>query len=146
MYRKRNVQNWKRRWVLLPDISNCTKRRCTQIKPQLKVKIDDIFGLSVCLYPIKRQNGWTDQNQILCGASHNPRKGIWMLRINYKYVSQKNFIFVKFWKSIKKIWLNPGIIFRIAFIVQRERCSQTKPLLKVWLEDIYLLVWSALKA
>jgi len=82
----------------------CTKRRYSQIKPQLKVKKEDgskaalkpsIFipclsvCLIVCLFVVsnKRQNGWTDQAHILRGTSHDPREGLWMIKIS-KVVSK----------------------------------------------------------
>ena len=35
------------------------------------------FRLSVCFFVSnKRQNGWTDQPQILCGTSRGPREGL----------------------------------------------------------------------
>ena len=48
------------------------------------------FGLSVCLFVClfvgmfvsnKRQDGWTDQAHIFCGTSHDPREGLWMIKI-----------------------------------------------------------------
>ena len=46
------------------------------------------FGLSVCLSVClfvclcnKRQNGWTDQAQILCRTSRDHREGLWMIKI-----------------------------------------------------------------
>ena len=32
----------------------------------------------------KRENGWTNQAQILCGTSYDLREGLWMLRITEK--------------------------------------------------------------
>ena len=41
------------------------------------------LGVSVeCLFVSnKRQNVWTDRAQILCGTLHEPRKGLWMIKI-----------------------------------------------------------------
>ncbi len=41
------------------------------------------FSLSVCLLFVsnKRQNGWTDQAQILYGTSRGPREGLWPIRL-----------------------------------------------------------------
>ena len=55
--------------------------------------------LSVCLFESnKRQNGYTDWTQILCGTSHDPREGLWMIKIK-KIYTQHNSIFSKFKKS-----------------------------------------------
>jgi len=63
------------------------------------------FGLSVCLSGClfvsnKRQNGWTDQAQILCGTSRVPREGLWMIKISNIWLHQ-NSIFIKFLKILK---------------------------------------------
>ena len=48
----------------------------------------------VCVFVSKkRQNGWTDQAQILCGNSRDPREGF----MNYQNIWNLAF-FVKFWK------------------------------------------------
>jgi len=62
----------------------------------LLVCLSFIYTLLVCLSAClflsnKRQNGWTDWAQILCGTSRDPRKGLLMIRQNY--------IFIKVWKS-----------------------------------------------
>ena len=39
--------------------------------------------LSVCPFVSnKRQNGWTDRAQILCGTSHDPREGFWIIEFS----------------------------------------------------------------
>jgi len=38
------------------------------------------ISLNIC------QNGWTDQAQILCWASHDPREGLWILRITQSFL------------------------------------------------------------
>ena len=39
--------------------------------------------LFVCLFVSnKRQNGWTDRAQFFCGTSHDPRKGLWMIKFS----------------------------------------------------------------
>ena len=66
------------------------------------------FGLSVCLFVSnKRQNGWTDWAQILCGISRDPREGLWMIKFS-KICLHQNSIFenfeiprIFFWKSAK---------------------------------------------
>jgi len=56
--------------------------------------------LSVCLVVSnKRQNGWTDQTQILCGTSRGSREGLCPIRLqicNLKIFYLKSFNFVKF--------------------------------------------------
>ena len=52
-----------------------------------------IFCLSVLVFLAmfvsnKRQNGWTDRAQILCGTSHDPREGLWRIKIS-KLASNK---------------------------------------------------------
>ena len=47
-----------------------------------------IYTLLVCLFVClivsnKRQNGWTDWTQILCGTSHNPREGFLFVIVLY---------------------------------------------------------------
>ena len=66
-----------------------------------------ILCLSVCLYvSYKRQNGWIDRAQILCGTSHDPREGLRMLRVT-KSCIPKLLIFVKSEKMREKIFENP---------------------------------------
>ena len=48
----------------------------------------------------KRQNGWTERTQILCGTSRGPREGLWMIKISKLYLHQ-NWIFIKFLKILK---------------------------------------------
>jgi len=46
-----------------------------------------ILYVSVCPFVNnKRENGWTDQAQILCGTSYDLREGLWMLRNTEKKV------------------------------------------------------------
>ena len=60
-----------------------------------------ILCLSVCLFVSnKRQHGWTDQALILCGTLHDPREGLWMIKIS-KISLQQQLIFIKFWKTTK---------------------------------------------
>ena len=63
-----------------------------------------IYTLRVCPFFVvvsnKRQNGWTDRAQILCGTSHDHREGLWMIKIS-KICLQQNSIFIRFWKSTK---------------------------------------------
>ena len=49
----------------------------------------------------KRQNGWTDRAQILCGTLRDPTEGLWMIKIS-KICVEKFIILVKFWKCAKK--------------------------------------------
>ena len=68
--------------------------------------------LSVCLFVClfasnKRQNGWTDQAQIFCVISRDPREGLWMIKFS-KICLHQNSIFenfenprIFFWKSAK---------------------------------------------
>ena len=44
----------------------------------------------------KRQNGWTDQAQILCGTSRDQRQGLWMIKLK-KITSNK----IRFLKILK---------------------------------------------
>jgi len=44
--------------------------------------------MSVCLFVSnKRQNGWTDQTQILFGTSRDPREGLWIIKTSKICVS-----------------------------------------------------------
>ena len=38
---------------------------------------------------------WINRAQILCGSSHHPREGLWMIKIS-KISLQQNSIFIKF--------------------------------------------------
>ena len=60
--------------------------------------------LVVCLFVSNtrlRLNGWTYWAQILCGTSHDPREGLWVLRIKQN-VSSKMLDFCKILKVHKK--------------------------------------------
>ena len=64
-----------------------------------------ILCLSVCLFVSnKHQHGWTDQAHILCGTLHDPREGLWMIKIS-KISLQQSSIFIKFKKSTKFLLL-----------------------------------------
>ena len=42
----------------------------------------NLAWVGVCLFVSnKRQNGWSDLAQILCGTSHDPREGLRMIKI-----------------------------------------------------------------
>ena len=71
---REHVHNWNRRYIL-----------CC------------LFWVFVCLFlSNKRQNGWTDLAQILCGTSRDPREGLLMIKI-----CVKKFFSAKFWKCVK---------------------------------------------
>ena len=58
------------------------------------------YTLLVCLgvrffVSNKRQNGFTDRAQTLCGTSHDPREGLWMIK-TLKISAQQNSIFINF--------------------------------------------------
>jgi len=63
--------------------------------------------VSVCLFESNKcQNGWTHRIKNLCGISHDPREGLWIIKI-LKISPQQNSILIKFWKSTTffyKIW------------------------------------------
>ena len=46
---------------------------------------------STYLVSNKRQNGLTNRAQILCGTSHDPRKGLWNIKIEKKMINIWNF-------------------------------------------------------
>ena len=90
---------------------------------------------SVCLFASnKRQNGWTDRVQILCGTSRDPREGLWIIKILIICVS-KFYIFVKFWRCAKKILWNAQNFFVFVLYCTKRRCLQIKPQLKVEIEN-----------
>ena len=95
-----------RNWVFVTN-SNCLVPIC----------------LSVCLFVSnKRQNGWTDPAQIICGTSRDPREGLWMIKISNICLHQ-NSNFVKFLKILKihEIFCeNPRIIFVLFYDVHKE--------------------------
>ena len=71
--------------------------------------------LSVCLFVSnKRQNGWTDQAQILCGTSRGPRKGIWMIKIS-KICLHQNSIFKNFKNSRNFFWKSAKFFVFVIF-------------------------------
>ena len=52
----------------------------------------------------KRQRGWTNRAQILCGTlynKHDPKKGFWIIKISKRSL-QQNLISIKLWKSARK--------------------------------------------
>ena len=65
-----------------------------------------IYTLLVCLsvglffVSNKRPNGWHDRAKVLCGTSHNPGEGLWMIKIS-KISLQWNLIVIHFLKSWK---------------------------------------------
>jgi len=83
--------------------------------------------LSVCLFVClfvsnKRQNGWTDRAQILCGTSRDQGEGLWRIKISNICLHQ-NSIVIKFLKilKIREIFCeNPRIIFVLFYDVQKE--------------------------
>ena len=56
-----------------------------------------IYIYFACLFVVsnKRQNGWTDRAQILCGTSRDPREGLWMIKFS-KICLYQNSIFENF--------------------------------------------------
>ena len=75
-----------------------SKRKCLQMKYKMmgtkRLKAYKSINL-ICLSVIvsnKRLYGRTDRTQILCGTSHDPKEGLWMLKIT-KIVS-KSFLFL----------------------------------------------------
>ena len=80
---------------------------CGKRAPQLVISTTSIWlvCLSVCLFVClfvsnKRQNGWTDRAQIICGTSRDHREGLWMIKISNICLHQ-NSIFIKFLKILK---------------------------------------------
>ena len=90
------------------------------------------FGLSVCLFVClfvsnKRQNGWTDRAQILCGTFWDPREGLWIIKISNICLHQ-NSIVIKFLKILKigEIFCeNSRIIFVLFYDVHKENMFTT---------------------
>ena len=67
---RKNVSNWNKRWA----------RSALQL-----ILYIYILWLSVCFLFVskkKRQNGWTFRANIACGTSHDPREGLWMMKIS----------------------------------------------------------------
>ena len=92
------------------------------------------FSLSVCLFVCpcvsnKRQNGWTDRAQILCGSSRDPMEGLWVIKI-LKLCFHQNSILIKFLKILKVheiFWENPQTFCLFCFTMYIKRtCSQLK--------------------
>ena len=47
------------------------------------INIIIVYTMLVCLFVSnKRQNGYTDRAQILCGTSRDSREGLWMIKIS----------------------------------------------------------------
>ena len=75
----------------------------------------------------KRQNGWTDQPQILCGTSRDSREGLWIIKISNICLHQ-NSIVIKFLKilKIREIFCeNPRIILISFYDVHKENLFRT---------------------
>ena len=96
--------------------------------------------LSVCLSVYvsnKRQNDYTDLTQMLYGTTHDPREGLWMLKITKNFV-QKFLIFVKFWKCAKKYFQISKIF--CSCLILYKRCMLTDAKSLVYQHSIYLLL------
>ena len=69
---------------------------------------------SVCPFVSnKRQNGWTDRAQIVCGTSHVPKEVLWYIKIERKKILENSWnLFLenapiqkeKFRQNLKMIW------------------------------------------
>ena len=80
------------------EVSSCVgnpvfKQNCFLLDPMLLfyyiicLSVYYILCLSVCPFIFnKRENGWPNQTQILCGTSYEVREGLWMLRITEKKI------------------------------------------------------------
>ena len=89
-----------------------------------------IISKNICQYVFdKRQNGWTDWAQILCGTSHDPGKVSGCTEF-WKVIPKHLCFFVKFWKSTK----NNHQICK-SFLYCFFRCLHIEPQLKVEIED-----------
>ena len=71
-----------------------------------------------------RQNGWTDRVQSLCGTSHDPRVGLWIIKIS-KINLQQNSMFIKFWKSTI-FFIKVFCLFLYYNLYQRENIQLKK--------------------
>ena len=71
------------------------------------------FILSVCTcVSNKRQNGWTDQVQILCGTSTDPRVGLWMIKIsNISSIKIRFSLNFESFKNLRNFCLKSANIF-----------------------------------
>ena len=87
-----------------------------------------------------RQNGWTDRVQSLCGTSHDPRVGLWIIKIS-KINLQQNSMFIKFWKStiFYKSFL---FVFVLQFISKRKYSIKKEDWGKApWKPSIHIFLW-----
>ena len=87
------------------------------------------FGLSVCLgvwvfvclfVSNKRQNGWTDRKQSCCGASRDPREGVWKIEFS-KIASNSKFHFWKFLKIHEFFFIKSANFFCFCFTIHTKR-------------------------
>ena len=83
----------------------------------------------VCLFASnKRQNGWTDQAQIFCVISRDPREGLWMIKFS-KTCLHQNSIFENF-ENPRILFCKIREIFRFWFIYKENPhviCQQGEP-------------------
>ena len=113
-----------------PEVGSEVNRKRFYISGVIKSSIYIYLRcLSVCLFVSKkRQNGWTDRAQILCGISHDPREGLRMIQIS-KVSLQQNSVYIKFWKYTK-IFIKSANFFCFSFTtftnLQRENVHNWK--------------------
>ena len=85
-------------WWFLPRLGGLVEIKNSPFKyisSYLEIYIFTLC-LFVCLYiSNQRQNGWTDQAQIFCGTSCDPREGLWMIKFS-KICLHQNSIFENF--------------------------------------------------
>ena len=80
----------------------------------------------VCLYPKKRQNGWTDRAQILCGTSCGPRKGLWMIKISKTCLHQNSENFEKVKNHRNFLMKYANFLFVLFYNVHKENMFTIK--------------------
>ena len=64
-----------------------------------------------------RQNGWSNWAQFSCGTWHDPRYGLWMIKMS-KISLHQNSIFMKLWKSRNKLF---KLFLLLSYILNKEK-------------------------
>ena len=86
-----------------------------------------------------RQNGWTDQAQIFCGTSHNPRKVYGCSKL-HKFVSKSFWFLSDFEKSRKNITISAYFFFTSLCLKQKMDAKSPKGLIYKTKQDIHIYV------
>ena len=92
-------------------------------KTRKKTPLHYIYTLLVCLFVSnKRENGWTDRTQSLCGTSHDPRQDLGIIIMCLKV------FFCNILKCVKNMMKSANFIF----LLYKEKMLTDKATIKSW--------------